>query len=463
MSTHLREGDQLRVTGQDEAAWLVVDGNPKIGHIKLFDCEEPKEIFVKLEDVYDKLQKGQWRLHRKNAPLIPAVDQQSPAYTEDLQDALRHLNEVNRIMRETGRSFSKAIDLARAEYQKNNPCTLKKFPAKSSLYRYREETLKGFCVLKGPKNKGRRGARYSSRVDGLIYDAAKQHYLVQGSSWTLARLTELINDRLKSIGLLRGSEKISMRYIRKVIKRDLAVEPEKSRLDPKKVAAAYSIGGRRRNVFHPFERVEQDALHLPFMVQARNHTTSSVWVVHAIDCATSRVVGWTFVIGSPTETDGLKCVKSILSPKKRDLAQHGIDPSLDIRGRPSHLVFDNGPEAKGQRMSKLNHLAIQTEYLPSRQPHKKPFVERLNRSLKEALETLPGSTRMNGVDGKRDPIALGDNLMTFEQLQGWVIRWYFQGWGNKALERLYVAEVNAKLEAEHASDGFLGSKGQVLQ
>jgi hypothetical protein len=35
----------------------------------------------------------------------------------------------------------------------------------------------------------------------------------------------------------------------------------------------------------------------------------------------------------------------------------------------------------------------------SRHAHGKPFIERLNRSLKEALETLPGCTRLDAVDG----------------------------------------------------------------
>jgi putative transposase len=453
MNAHLKPGDQLRVTGQSEAAWVVMTGEPIDGYIKLFDREKHSENYVKVDDIYEKVQIGQWRVKRKNAPLVSAVEQYHPAYREDLLGAIRHLEAVHRAMKDTGRSFAKAYELVRAEHAQKASSAAEEFPALPTLYRYRCRWMNGFSLLKGQKNKGRREARYDSQVDRLIYDCAKQNYLVVGSSWTMGRLVELINDRLHSLGLLRQSEKISQRYIRKVIMRDITVDPDRNRLDPRKVAAERSVGARRITVSLPFERVEQDAVHLPFVVKYRNHVTSSVWVIHAIDCATSRVVGWTFVIGSPSETDGLKCVASILFSKKQVLMQHGLDPSFDIRGTPSLLVFDNGAEAKGQRMSKLTQLMIDAEYCPSRHPHKKPFVERLNRSLKEALETLPGSTRMNGVDGRRNPIELGEELMTFEELQRWVVRWYFMDWANKPLERLTVSEMAGELAAEHTAAG----------
>ncbi|MEG1564991.1 MAG: hypothetical protein RR365_14915, partial [Bacteroides sp.] len=48
---------------------------------------------------------------------------------------------------------------------------------------------------------------------------------------------------------------------------------------------------------------------------------------------------------------------------------------------------------------------------------------------------MPGCTRMDGVDGKRDPIALQDSLMTIEELERWIVRWYYEQWANQVLER----------------------------
>ena len=87
-------------------------------------------------------------------------------------------------------------------------------------------------------------------------------------------------------------------------------------------------------------------------------------------------------------------------------------------------------------MQRLALLGIDLEHGKSRHPQRRPFIERLNRSLKEALETLPGCTRFNGKDGMRDPVALGDQLMDLAELQRWVVRWYYESWMHNILERL---------------------------
>ena len=206
-------------------------------------------------------------------------------------------------------------------------------------------------------------------------------------------------------------------------------------MDPKLVAAAKSKAPNRIVATFPFERVEQDAVHLPFAVITPHGPASNIYLIHAIDCCTGMVVGWYLMVGAPSESDGLKCVESILFSKESKLKALGLCYDFDIYGTPHKLIFDNGPEARGERMTKLRCLNIDPMHCKSRHAHGKPFIERLNRSLKEALQTLPGCTRLNGKDGERDPVKLGDNLMTLEALEQWVVRWYFESWGNTVLKR----------------------------
>ena len=97
---------------------------------------------------------------------------------------------------------------------------------------------------------------------------------------------------------------------------------------------------------------------------------------------------------------------------------------------------DTDADVFHERMQRLALLGIDLEHGKSRHPQRRPFIERLNRSLKEALETLPGCTRFNGKDGMRDPVALGDRLMDLAELQRWVVRWYYESWMHNVLERL---------------------------
>jgi hypothetical protein len=65
---------------------------------------------------------------------------------------------------------------------------------------------------------------------------------------------------------------------------------------------------------------------------------------------------------------------------------------------------------------------MDVKHCKAKEAQGKPFIERLNRSLKEALQRLPG-TRYEGKDGMRDPEALGDELMTIDALEKWIVRW----------------------------------------
>lgn len=436
MNRHLKSGDLLLDARKSNSAWRVLSAEPVDGYIKLFNRADHSERYWSIEDIYSKVEKGEWRHRRESDPVVPAATQRDPNFTENLKFALGCLRDVETAVRQFDCSFHKGYMLVRHEHQTSVNRSGKSFPSQATLYRYRDAKLQERLPLTGEKNKGRRERRYVEEVDGIIYELAKSHYLRSGSRWTMNRLYELANDRLHDAGLMSANKCISKKYLKKVIRTKLSVDPDADRMDPKKVAGARSVGGKRILVFYPFERIEQDALHLPFYIRTPHGVSSNVWVVHAIDCATSMPVGWQFVVGSPSESDGLQCVQSMLTSKTGPMHQLGLECKLDIHGTPSLLAFDNGPETKGERMGRLTHIGIDIENGKSRHPQRRPFIERLNRSIKEALETLPGCTRFDGKDGARDPVALGDPLMSLAELQRWVVRWYYDSWMHNVLERL---------------------------
>jgi putative transposase len=64
-----------------------------------------------------------------------------------------------------------------------------------------------------------------------------------------------------------------------------------------------------------------------------------------------------------------------------------VDRDMNVCGMPDQLVIDNGPEVKPSRIqSLLKKLGVDIKCCKARTGHQKPFIERLNRSLKEALE-----------------------------------------------------------------------------
>jgi putative transposase len=432
MTGGLLPNDELFEPGRSQARWQVVDPRPRCGRIKLFDCQERQEQYKDLVEINEAVVTGGLVLRRQGAGRVSAAAQNDPQLDERLRRAIRVLARAQALQRRLGCSLARAHDQLKAD---KLPGTDAALPSRATLYRYAKASRAGLPALRGDKNKGNRTQRYDTKVTRLICDTANTLYLRPGSRWTLHDLTHRVNAAAREFGWVGPRSRISRAFVSKTIALNLSADPEVERMDPRLVSAAKSIAKQRIVVTVPLERVEQDALHLPFVVKTVHGEANNCWVVHAIDCATGMVVGWTLMVGAPSASDGLRCVESMLFPKTAAWKSLGLDYEMAVHGTPHLLVFDNGPEARAERMHRLVRLGVDVMHCRSRAAHGKPYVERLNRALKEALQTLPGCTRMDGVDGRRDPVALGDALMSLPELERWLVRWYYEDWAHRPLMR----------------------------
>lgn len=432
MIRKLLPNDELSLRGQSTARWQVIDPRPRCGRIKLFDCESHQEHYKEFSEVNDAIISGELFVRRENAPKFSAAAQNDPELDKQIQRAHRALREVEAVQKKYGLSLSKAYDRVLEQQGSEGRA---EFASRPTLYRYAKARRSGLPPLRGDKCKGNRTARYADKVVELICDTANSLFLKEGSRWTLRNLTDRVNSIAKEFGWIARPARISRSFVRKTIFENLTVDPEIDRMDPRLVSGAKSIAKNRIVVSSPLERIEQDGLHVPFVVRTPHGPAGNIWLVHAIDCATGAPAGWNLRIGSPTVADSLRCVESILFPKTSQLKALGLACDLNVFGTPHLLVFDNGPENRAGRMHNLVRLDIDVMHCRSHDAKGKPFIERLNRALKEALQTLPGCTRMNGKDGTRDPIALGDELMELHELERWIVRWYFEDWANRPLKR----------------------------
>jgi putative transposase len=418
----------------------VVSAKVERGRIQVFDDKTGVVRLIPRAEIYEKVGKGLLNTIRDGA--IPRSSMLQRTDTDDtaLLTAMAILTEIKETCREHDVSFNQG-------YWKWREAKLKKaadagedppqMPARPTVYRWFGRDNKKLPLLLGDSCKGNRARRYSTKIDDLIVQQSEANYLVKKSRWTLSKLTENINLLATDQGLLLTAQKISPEYVRAVIYRHSTADEDGARMDPKDAIAAKAVAKHQIRVGSPLQRVEQDALHLPFVAMTKWGPTSNIWWVHAIDCFGSWPVGWKLVIGAPTSSASFKCLELVMFPLKQTILESmGIECALQLYGTPMQLIFDNGPENKGDRMPRLTRLQIKPMHCKARHAHGKPFIERLNRSLKDALETLPGCTRVNGVDGKRDPIAEGDELMDIEELEKWIVSWYFKQWVNTGLKRL---------------------------
>ncbi|KVW48216.1 transposase [Burkholderia ubonensis] len=439
MMSDLRAGDKVVVPGKPDSYFEVLDSRLHAGSIQLFDAEKRQARYVEYDDIRARISEGSLVLHRKGMPRVSIAAQYD---NPELHSKVRLLNDtlrrIDAIRKQRGLSFNAAIPLAREAYQmenEDNPLVCP-FPSRATLYRAHENQLLGLPVLKGDKNKGNSTPRYSKDLVEFLKEVIQDHFLVTESKWTVLELTRYINRETRRLGLHCAKHAISRKFVCATI-HDLTVDAEYDRMDPLNRVAGKSFAKKRIRAAFPFARIEQDALHLPFVVRTPHGIARTIYLVLAIDVCTGYPVGWHLVIGSPREMDSLLCLEMYLTPAKAArFKELGIAHALNIYGTPAQVIFDNGPETKGGRIVRLERLAMDVKHCKAKEAQGKPFIERLNRALKEALQLLPGCTRFEGKDGVRDPEARGDELMTVDALEKWIVRWLYEDWVNSPLDRL---------------------------
>lgn len=434
----LRIRDCLLSPGSPHVCREVLDSRVYGGRIKVLNHEKFTEEYIELDAIRNGIANGTLILDRPGSPRVSIA-----AQSDDLQllENNRFFNEVLRKIHKTketrGLSFAKAYKIEAEKYAERGPDSLRRpFPSRAAMYRYVEREIAGLPLLRGNKNKGRRDPRYSEDVVSLICDAARDFYLKEESRVSVDWLTDHINREISVRKLHIPYKSISKKFVKATIHRVVSVDPERDRMDPKDAIAARSIGAIRIRVERPFERVEQDALHLPFVALTPEGISRDIWATLAVCCATGYPVGWHIVIGPPTERDALLCIESYMTPIKAERFEAlGINHCLNPYAAASQIIFDNGSENRGERIYGLTAIGIDVKHCKAREAQGKPFIERLNRSVKEALQELAGCTRKDGKDGIRDPVALGDELKTVEEVELWVVRWLYERWVHTPLER----------------------------
>ncbi len=439
MMPDLRAGDRLSPPGKPECYLEVLDCRLHAGNIRFFDAEKCDDCYLDEPSIRDAISEGSLVLHRKGMPRVSIAAQYDNTALHDQVRVLNYaLRRIDEIREQRGISFDAAIPLARDAYgnERVGQLLVRPFPSRATLYRAHRNQRLGLPVLRGDRNKGNSTARYSNELFEFAEEVIKSEYLVTESKWTILDTTKYIDREARRRGLHVAKHAISRKFVCARI-RDLTADAEYDRMDPLDRVAGKSYAKKRIRAAFPFARIEQDALHLPFVVRTSHGIARTVYLVLAIDVCTGYPVGWHLVIGSPREMDSLLCLEMYLTPAKAArFTELGILHALNIFGTPGQVIFDNGAETKGGRIYRLERLEMDVKHCKAKEAQGKPFIERLNRSLKEALQRLPGCTRFEGKDGVRDPEALGDELMTVEALEKWIVRWLYEDWVNSPLDRL---------------------------
>lgn len=338
---------------------------------------------------------------------------------------------------ESGKSLAQAYEARKAESVKMSDGTQRPMCSRSTAYRLMSQAASG-GGLKIPKSalSGNRNKRKSEPLRQLALALAKTEYSTPNSRFTLRDLTKLVNQTALAAGVITEHEKVSIKWIAATIRECQSTDLDAGRTPKERAKGKDAVAKHPILISAAFDRVEQDTLHMAFIVTLPDGSRVEVRVILTIECKSSVPLAWWICIGAPTAADTLSCLERAMYPKRTEFKRLGIDCAIDPFGHVLTLILDNGPENSGVD-GVLSDVQTDVTFTPANEPFRKPFIERLNRSIKEALQTLPGSTRHNDKDGVRTKEAFEDeNLMSLAELERRLVRFLYEQWIHTPLERL---------------------------
>lgn len=440
MSRRLNKNDVITING-DELEIVSLD--PERDSVILFDFKTQAMRSMSLKQLRRKLADGEATSNAAAATRgrVKNLEVDKPSYAQFLYfdairkgiyDLVKKGHSIRKAINKLGESL---ITLATGETRPMCP--------ERTAYRImkmgNDELL---AILPNYAARGNRTERYHPRMKEIILQVIHDLYAVVHSRFSIPKITETVNDIAWAEGILDKGKAVSRKYVRNFLVNNWSPDHEDyKRLHPSIAKSKKAIAKERIKPGAPLNRVEIDTVKLPFVYLRGHKKFEHLWLMHAIDCETSIVLGWWLMSAAPTTDDTYSCLGRAIFSKADLLTKMGINFTVDPYGLPMNIVFDNGPENSKPRLSGLTTLGINLQWAEVHGGHRKPFVERLNRSLKEAMETMPGCTRFQGKDGVRTTKAFSDdNLMTFEEIGHWIGRWYYECWAHTPLERFITAE-----------------------
>ena len=296
------------------------------------------------------------------------------------------------------------------------------------------------ALMPAYETRGNRASRYGLRMSEIVLELTATMYATEKSKITIAKLADLVTHCAHTEGILDDEKHVSRKFVRSMVIQKWNPDLDHKRLDPRLAKSLKAVAANRIRPGAPLNRVEIDTLHLPMLAKTEYGIAEDMHVILAIDCETSHPLAWWLMLTKPTTEDTFSCLERAIYPKTELLKKMGINFSVDPFGAILNLIMDNGPENSKIRLAPITRVGTNPVWTEKDSGHRKPFVERLNRSLKIGLEALPGCTRFDGKDGMRTEAAKKDALMTVKTFEHWIARWLFEKWPHTPLERFVTAD-----------------------
>ncbi|MCW3784703.1 Mu transposase C-terminal domain-containing protein [Defluviimonas salinarum] len=317
------------------------------------------------------------------------------------------------------------------------------FPKVRTVQLWREKFLReGSNALRDRREQsGNRRDRHDPIFEEIVFDLLEEQFLTS-DRMTVSRLCKVASDLY--VNRCKGASIEPASHGRKVVESLIASLPHddvvKMRLGSKEARKRLLQAGRFQTIKAPFDRIEIDSTQADvFVVVGENGETARPWVTAAIDAATGLIVGMTVTLD---RTSGLTTAVTLREAMTLTPASffdaNGIEARFQAHGNPLTVVADQGPENKGDLLSRLiASTGIESQLAIPGHPEKKPFIERFFRTFSMFVTQLPGATQTAEMPAKtRTNRATSEALLTLDDFVRDVQRWRFDVYARTPRRRI---------------------------
>jgi len=395
--------------------------NPNPGNVVA--CDGRRWIVVKMVDATSVMARDQ---ETGNECRLRIGDLSAPVDDSSHGEPIRHLDVADEEQAKAVERKLKAIEPLLGDRQMSTSA-LKDYSRQVGIH---WTTLYAWCRLYTTDRRassllglGGRGGPGKSRLlagqDLLVDEAIREHFLTAISPSVLQAYQQLQllcrkrGEKCPSLATFRRRvDRISQR-VRDAKREGRAAE---RRYDP--------ILGEFPDGKYPLDSVQMDhvLLDLQLVDSISRRPTNRPWLTLALDCYSRMVVGYYLTFESPSALSAGQCIANAILHKQTLLDRFGLGQLVwPCYGVMRSIHLDNAMEFQGESLGvACAEYRIELNFRALGKPNYGGHIERLARTLGEALHALPGTTKSNSA--KRGEYASEeDAVLTIEEFETLVV------------------------------------------
>ena len=271
------------------------------------------------------------------------------------------------------------------------------------------------------------------RVDAIIDQAIATHLRVHQRK-RVSRVIEAVAHACKIAGIAPPHDNTVRRRVKAIPRADLLRSQGRS----DEADAFMPMIGSLPGAVAPLSIVQMDHSEADVMIvdEKLRLALGRPWITVAIDVHTRMILGLVVSMEAPSAFAAGRCIAQAMTPKDDYLRKLGVGGEWPAYGKPHIVHMDNAKEFRGEVLkTACAAYGIETQFRRVKTPRYGGHIERLMRTIGEAIRELPGATFSN----PKERIGYDSDdkaAMTLSEFEAWLVDHVVNGYHQRPHSQL---------------------------